>query len=119
MNRDSYITPECVTAALNFAKWQERVRTVYSPSEARNDDAIVTDLMLTAFTEADKEHPNKWIKFWDIARTRNWSRKYGSSVVSRVKQALINDGFLVIETEEDENGNSKPIRNGRMKIRKA
>ncbi|MCU1247066.1 MAG: hypothetical protein JWQ49_95 [Edaphobacter sp.] len=103
-NHDSEITEPCMAAALRFAEWQERVRSIYTPSSARNDDAAITGLILAAFEAYEKDNPGEWVRFWDIARPSTWYAEYGSAACTRAKQAMINDGFLIEETEEDERG---------------
>jgi hypothetical protein len=116
-NHDTEVTAPCMAAALRFAEWQERVRAIYTPSTARNDDAALTSLILDKFAAHEKDNPGEWISFWHIARPTNWARTYGSPAITRTKRALINDNFLIEEAEEDAQGNIKRVRNARLRIR--
>jgi len=114
MNQEQVISRACLEAALRFAEWQERVKTVYCPGEARNPDAVLTTEMLTAFEEAHKLKPNSWHKFRDMARAHNWNRKFGP-VTTRVRDSLVRDGFLEEEMGEDDKGNERRMRNPRYR----
>jgi hypothetical protein len=99
-NWDRTITPECLAAALRFAEWQEKVKMVYQASEALNLDATITGAILDALDEEGGE----LVKFRDLSRKKNWSRKYGATNVTRVKDALTRDGLIYAEQVPDKNG---------------
>ena len=50
----------------------------------------------------DKEHPNRFARFRDLARKHNWHRKYGATTLTRNRKALVHEGLL--EEEEDDKG---------------
>jgi hypothetical protein len=115
MNEERTVSPACLEAALRFAEWQERVKTVYSPGEARNPDAVLTAEMLAAFEEAHKLNPNSWQRFRDMSRDHSWNRKFGP-VTTRVRDSLVRDGFLEEEMGEDDKGNERRMRNPRYRL---
>lgn len=97
INNDTEVGDDCLSAALTFAEWQEAVRAVYLPGYALTPDAIVTGLITDAFKAWDDKHPGTYVPFSDLQRPRNWNRKYGASLVNRVKKALVDDGILEME----------------------
>jgi hypothetical protein len=116
VNNDTEITPACADAALHFAIWQAQVRAIYSPTEAQNPDAIVTNLIMDAFKEHHDRCPSQWLRFRSLMIEKNWARRYGSGLVNRVKKSLVDDGFLEEEMEEDERGNLKRMRHPRYRL---
>jgi hypothetical protein len=102
VNGDREVGTECLAAALRFAEWQERVRAYYAPSEAQNIDAVVSHTIMEALEAWDKEHPNRFARFRDLARKHNWHRKYGATTLTRNRKALVHEGLL--EEEEDDKG---------------
>jgi hypothetical protein len=112
-NGDSTITEECMAAALRFMEWQEKVRKAYSAGVAANPDAVVASAILDAFEEyRDAEGKPQWVKFWDVGRKKNWSKKYGSTV-TRVRKSLAEERSLLEESEDITDKNGDPTGKSR------
>lgn len=95
------LTEACVTAAIRFAEWQYRVRLVYGPGMALNQDAQCCSAILDALHEASarsgKLNPVKWR---DFVNNKSFNRKFGSSMVTRTRESLINGGHLEAELDD-------------------
>jgi hypothetical protein len=113
-SNDGEILPANIDAALEFAKWQEKVRLVYNPSDATNEDAVIAGAILDAFTQETRKLKAAgaakpyWIEYRSLSVRRNWSRKWGSAV-TRAWKHLLNDGLLEQRMEEDHNGVLRPV----------
>jgi hypothetical protein len=116
VSNDREITPACAQAALAFATWQERVRAVYCPTEAQNPEAVVTGMIMDSFTHLHDRCPGEWVRFRSLMIERNWCRKWGSSLVTRVKNSLVGSGFLEEEMGKDARGNFVRIRHPRYRL---
>ena len=107
--------------ALQLAKWQERVRRVYSPSEAQSEDAVIALAILGALTQETRkmmiarEPMPCWIVYRKVSCNKNWSRKWGAAV-TRAWKHLVNDGMLGQEMEKDENGVRREVKPYRLKL---
>jgi hypothetical protein len=95
-NHDKTLTPECIQAALRFAEWQEKIKSVYCASEALNLDGQITGAILDALAEEEGDY----VKFRDLFHQKNWKR-FGSSNVTRVKQSLIAEKIIDAELATD------------------
>jgi hypothetical protein len=116
-NHDSEVTIECMRCALDFVQWQEAIRSAYKAGMGDAIDAQATGAILTVL---EKLEPGDWIRWKDMASKKNWYRKYGSSVLSRVRDALAKTGVTVEETieEYDEKGQfTGKKRTGRLRLR--
>lgn len=116
VNNDDEITPACAHAALQFAQWQESVRSVYCPTEAQTPEEVVTGLIMDAFKAAHDRNPVEWVRFRSVMLEKNWCRKFGSSLVTRVKNSLVSSGYLEEELGKDEHGNPIRIRHPRYRL---
>ena len=116
VNNDHEITPVCAQAALQFSEWQERVRSVYCPTEAQSPEAVVTNMVMDAFKLHHDQCPGEWVRFRSLMLEKNWCRKYGSSLVTRVRNSLVDNGYLEEETGEDARGNLIRIRHPRYRL---
>jgi pimeloyl-ACP methyl ester carboxylesterase len=120
-NNDGEILPANIAAALEFAKWQEKVRRVYSPSEAQSEDAAITGAILDAFTAetrklmaAGAEEPY-WIEYRKVSVKQNWSRRWGAAV-TRAWKHLVTDGLLDQQMVKGEHGIMSPASPIRLKL---
>jgi hypothetical protein len=117
-NWESEVSPACMAAALRFAEWQGEVREVYCAGVARNDDAIITGVILDGVAEALKAHeegkpklvgkrplvkevtdwrddsPLALVSFRLLTQSKNWSRKWSAPALNRVRKALQDEGTL-------------------------
>ncbi len=116
-NHDSEVTTESMRCALEFVQWQEAVRSAYKAGLGDAIDAQCTNAILTVL---EKLEPGVWIRWKDMAGKKNWYRKYGSTVLSRVRDAMAKTGLTIEETieEEDEKGRTTgKKRTGRLRLR--
>lgn len=116
-NHDSEVTTESMRCALEFVQWQEAIRSAYKAGLGDAIDAQCTNAILTVL---EKLEPGVWIRWKDMASKKNWYRKYGSSVLSRVRDALAKTGFTVEETIEEKDADGRTIgkkRTGRLRLR--
>jgi hypothetical protein len=116
VSNDCEITPACAQAALAFASWQERVRAVYCPTEAQSPEAVVTGMIMDSFTRLHDHSPGQWVRFRNLMIDRNWCRKWGSSLVTRVRNSLVDNGYLEEELGKDARGNLVRIRHPRYRL---
>ena len=116
-NHDSEVTVESMCCALEFVQWQEAIRSAYKAGLGDAIDAQCTNAILTVL---EKLEPGVWIRWKDMAAKKNWYRKYGSTVLSRVRDALAKTGSTVEETIEEQDGEGRVIgkkRTGRLRLR--
>jgi hypothetical protein len=116
-NHDSEVTVESMRCALEFVQWQEAIRFAYKAGLGDAIDAQCTNAILNVL---EKLEPGVWIRWKDMSSKKNWYRKYGSSVLSRVRDALAKTGVTVEETIEEHDGDGRVIgkkRTGRLRLR--
>jgi hypothetical protein len=111
-NHDSKISVECMQKALEFVEWQEAIRCTYKAGMGDALDAICTNAILTTL----ERNPTKWIKWREVAAKKGWYRKYGASLLGRVRESLAKTGITIEETEDGDNG--RPKRTGRIRLRR-
>ena len=116
VSNDCEITPACAQAALAFATWQERVRAVYCPTEAQSPEAVVTGMIMDSFKTLHDRFPGQWVRFRSLMLDKNWCRKYGSSLVTRVRNSLVDAGYLEEELGKDARDNLVRIRHPRYRL---
>ena len=112
-NQDEEVSEECMRAALEFAAWQEAIRSGYRAGLGEGVDALATNAILNVLEKVE----GKWIVWREVAQKKNWYRKFGAAALSRVRDSLAKSGMTVEEAEEDEKG--RPRRTGRLRLRKA
>jgi hypothetical protein len=115
-NGDREVTAACMVAALAFADWQMQVRKVYVAGEAENDDAKVTGLLMSAFEEVEQSltegNPRQvagkpiidhagWTNFRLLQQSKSWHKRYSASMVGRNLAALVQQGMLERDYDED------------------
>lgn len=110
-SQEDEIGEECMRAALEFAAWQEAVRSGYKAGLGEGYDAQATNAILNVLEKVD----GKWVVWREVAQRKNWYRKFGAAVLSRVRDSLARSGMTVEETQEDEYGRQR--RTGRLRLR--
>lgn len=93
------------------------IRFAYKAGLGDAIDAQATGAILTVL---EKLEPGVWIRWKDMSSKKNWYRKYGSSVLSRVRDALAKTGVTVEETIEEHDGDGRVTgkkRTGRLRLR--
>lgn len=107
-NQEPEVTPACLKAALAYADWQMKVRKVYAPSVAQNEEAVLTGIIMEKMEAAHKAEAEgkplmtggravtkgSWVKFRDLDKKFNLANKYGADKVKRVLNALCSLGTL-------------------------
>lgn len=111
-NHDGEVTEEAMRCALEFAAWQEAIRSQYKAGMGDALEAQATNAILLVL---EKLAPGVWIRWGNIALNKNWYKKFGASTLSRVRDSLAKTGITIEETVETENG--KPKRTGRLRLR--
>ncbi len=127
INGDKEITAPCLAAALRFVEWQERVRKKFRPGLAETKEAECLEAIYNALLDQhhyqqrtgafpkgadeigyDKNDLPKMLNFTDVVKEKRLYRKY-SSLVTRVKNTMIDDGIIerIREMEYDEQGKEK------------
>jgi len=109
-NQDEEVGEKCMRAALEFAEWQEAIRSAYKAGLGDTLDAVATSAILNVLEKAG----GKWVVWREVAQRKNWYRRFGAATLSRVRDSLAKSGMTVEETEEDENGRQK--RTGRFRL---
>jgi hypothetical protein len=99
-NAEDRISQAGIEAGIRFAEWQERVQEPYAAGEALTLEAqIATDYLEASLRYVDADGRPLSFRHRDLTRSKNWSNKYGSPMVSRVKRSLVDDGILIEEME--------------------
>lgn len=89
-NGDKEVTDAAMEAATRFVEWQEKIRTVYTPSQSRTNYAKCMD-MVVSYCEGCKGYIN-WRR---VYLARHWNRADFSGELGKVKRDLIENGILV------------------------
>ena len=127
INGDKEISAPCLAAALRFEEWQERVRKKFRPGLAETKEAECLEAIYNALLDQhhyqqrtgafpkgadeighDKKDLPEMLNFTDVVKEKRLYRKY-SSLVTRVKNTMIEDGIIerIKEVEYDEQGKQK------------
>jgi len=120
-NGDDIVGVGCMNAAIEFAKWQGRLREVFTIGVAAENslEAQFTEALLGALRQRGGEE--KFIAWRRLAHDRKWEERFGPRVVNTTVKALIESGTLEVHTyiEKDDNGRSVVKENpNRVKLRK-
>jgi hypothetical protein len=109
-NGDALVSVEGMEAAIKFMAWQSRLRGVFKPGLAEDIvDARATERIInTLRRKAESMGDDKFISWRRVSHDSKWVESFGSTVVDRVVNSLINCGELVAKLVEDEEGHSKP-----------
>lgn len=101
-NGDSKVTDAAVAAAIEFSKWQAKVRETYGPGVALNQDAQVSAAILDGLEAlAKKTGKVSWVKWREFVNSRNLNRKFGSPMVTRNRDSLVQSGHLICQVDGD------------------
>lgn len=80
-------------AALLVMEHQEIVKAAYTPSEALNDDAKVTEAILKALDESGS------FKWNMMCKNRHWTQKWGANKVRSVRDGLVATGQIKYDAD--------------------
>ncbi len=104
-NGDKTVGVECMNAAIEFAKWQGRLREVFKIGVAAENslEAQFTEALLGALKQKGGEQ--KHIAWRRLVHDRKWEERFGPRVVNTTVKALVESGTLEIYTYivKDEN----------------
>ena len=108
-NGDTEITQACMDAAMAFARWQESIVDTHRAGVSETVDGKIQSAIEDTLEGLRVDGVSNWVNFWDLARRKNWPKKYGSSTVTRLKKSMIEDKTLIEEMyESDEGGKKRP-----------
>jgi hypothetical protein len=118
-NGESTVTPECLKAALAFGDWQMSVREVYQPSEARNEEAKLTNIIRRLLKRAQDAHyageplasgrnrkgetryitdEQGWAKWAILQNDAKLSVTYGATKIMNQLTAMVRSGEVLQKT---------------------
>ena len=108
-NGDALVTAEGMQAASKFMAWQAKLREVFKPGLAEDIvDARATERIInTLRRKAENMGDDDYIPWRKVSHDCKWVESFGSTVVDRVLNSLINCGELEAKQVEDEKGNVK------------
>ena len=108
-NGDALVTDEGMQAASKFMAWQAKLREVFKPGLAEDIvDARATERIInTLRRKAENMGDDDYIPWRKVSHDCKWVESFGSTVVDRVLNSLINCGELEAKQVEDEKGNVK------------
>jgi hypothetical protein len=109
-NGDALVTAEGMQAASKFMAWQAKLREVFKPGLAEDIvDARATERIInTLRRKAENMGDDEYIPWRKVSHDCKWVESFGSTVVDRVLNSLINCGELTPKDIEDEKGKLKP-----------
>jgi hypothetical protein len=109
-NGDALVTAEGMQAASKFMAWQAKLREVFKPGLAEDIvDARATERIInTLRRKAENMGDDEYIPWRKVSHDCKWVESFGSTVVDRVLNSLINCGELEAKQVEDEKGKLKP-----------
>jgi hypothetical protein len=117
-NHDTTLSMDCLKAAFAFAEWQESIIEKYTAGVSETTEGKVTSAVMDTLEGLRVNGVSHWVKFWPLARNKNWSRKYGATSVGRIRESLVSNGTLVEELyDEDDEGHKKSNRTGYVRLR--
>lgn len=119
INADNEITPDCAGAALEFAKWQARVRCINEVSQAETLEGMITSAVLKAFALMDEKTPGAYCTWRSMKqRHNNWIKRWGAVVVDRVFRTLSDDELEMEPWPVDADGIEQRPKACRFRIAK-
>jgi hypothetical protein len=119
-NGDKEITKGSLEAAMRFGEWQERLREIFRPGLAENNDAVCFEAVAKALREVydrqmstkkppphanlftdDKDEQCKLLHFTNIMLHKSYYHRFSAPLLNRVKKAMIEEK-LINEVKEEE-----------------
>jgi hypothetical protein len=132
-NGETVIGDECLTAALSFMEWQEKLRGVFKPGMAENPEAeAMTDIADCLFKHLQQQLAANIVPAGgEDVRDLNWTkilnsgsfyRKYGVTLINRVKKGLLEEGIIAeikkAELDESGRGGGKQVKTRFVRLRR-
>jgi hypothetical protein len=100
-NGDIVITPECAAAALEFAKWQHLVKSVFRIGNAIEGslEAKFCDVALSAL---QRQGADKQCVSWNrLSHDRKWVKTYGAGLVNRCFEQMVKAGEIILDPRDE------------------
>ncbi len=118
-NGDKEVGGGCMKAAIEFAKWQGRLREVFKIGVAAEFslEAQFAEALIGALEQKGGEQT--YIAWRRLAHDRKWVERFGPRVVNTTVENLIKSGTVepLLKIEEDENGKKRITTNtNRIKL---
>ena len=118
-NGDAEITRASFEAACRFGEWQERIRSVYRPGLAETKEAECFEAVYSALWERFQKQRDtnsspkgtdnpKHLHFAQIVNGKSYYRKFGSTMVNRVKKSMMDEGIIAVVKEDQYNEQGEP-----------
>lgn len=119
-NDDEEVGVECMKAAIEFAKWQGRLREVFKIGVAAEFslEAQFAEALIGALEQ--KGGNQKYIAWRRLAHDRKWVERFGPRVVNTTVENLIKSGTVEPQliVKKDENGKPQAETNtNKIKLR--
>jgi hypothetical protein len=115
VNGGTEVKRESLECALHFADWQVAIRKIYRAGMAENKEAECFEAIASGLQQTlDNQRKTGKIPkggessddlCWaQIMNSKSLYRKYGSSMINRVKMSMVNEGIITTIYETDEGG---------------
>jgi hypothetical protein len=108
-NKDREVTQECVNAAMEFMRWQVRIKEVFKIGIAPQHslEAQFAEACLSALERKRIDSNEKAISWTRLGHDLKWSKKFSPRNVAQGIQNLVTAGELQFHTDEVQDSNSK------------
>ncbi len=131
-NHDLEVTQDGMRAATEFAKWQQKIRAVYTIGVAENPDARIERIMLEDFKSvllSDKAGKPKmcekrpivrdgvWVSWRLLSKSRSWSKKYSTTTTTRIRRSLIEARMITEYTPEPVDKYDRPKGSNEFRLK--
>jgi hypothetical protein len=108
-NKDREVTQECVTAAMEFMKWQMKLKDVFKIGIAPQHslEAQFAEACLSALERKKIDTNEKAFSWARLGHDLKWSTKFSPRIMAQGIQNLVTAGELVFHTDELQDSNGK------------
>ncbi len=94
MNHNTEVGEQSMQAALIFMEWQEKIRSIYQPSEAITLEGKIAEAILKSLK------PVVMTKWSTLCRNKNLYKKYGARLVAQVREFLVKEGQITYDKQK-------------------
>jgi hypothetical protein len=101
-NHEAVVTAECMAAAIRFAEWQVKLRNVFQPGEAMNQQAEARNKVMKGLKAAGAE--SKYVSWRRLSHDLKWGATYGDWIISKCIEGLQEAGEICFKMVVDEDG---------------
>jgi hypothetical protein len=99
MNHEDVVTEECMRGAIGIMEWQIKLRKVFQPGEAVNDEAKCRVAILAAMEAAGAREA--YVNVKRMAHDRKWGNRFGDRIVKNAIANLADMGEIVPKVIKD------------------